>query len=135
MTPPPFLLAVLPAALLACNSDAGARSPTPPVAAAPVQTSAPALPADQQCIPASICERWSGCALVARGPRYWKVIASDAFPTDELVEVTNLCSGGHTCIAARGIPRGAPCPDLTTPILVSPPGYTCVWNGKTCSKT
>ena len=55
-------------------------------------------------------------------------------PAGEPVEVKNLCPGPRSCVAARGIPKGATCPPMTTPVLVKPPGYACVWDGKTCSK-
>lgn len=135
------LVAIAAAALSACN-DSSARAPaapttSPPPGAArggdPTPTGA-ALPADQQCLPGNICERWAGCALVKQGPRWWTVIAADEFPAGEPVEVKNLCPGPKPCVAARGIPKGAACPPMTTPVLVKPPGYTCVWDGKTCSK-
>jgi hypothetical protein len=136
-----FVLAAIAAALTACN-DSSARAPAAPTTSPP--PSAPrsgdalpagtALPADQQCLPGNICERWAGCALVKQGPKWWTVIAADEFPAGEPVEVKNLCPGPQPCVAARGIPKGAACPPMTTPVLVKPPGYTCVWDGKTCSK-
>jgi len=136
------LAAMATAALTACNGDSGARAPaaptTPPAPSAAGTGGAPpagaTLPGDQQCLPGNICERWAGCALVKQGPQWWTVIAADEFPAGEPVEVKNLCPGPQPCVAARGIPKGAACPPMTTPVLVKPPGYACVWDGKTCSK-
>ena len=124
-----IVAALVAAGALACNGDLAAKRPAEPATA-----SSAALPADQQCLPANICERWAGCALVARGPQWWTVIAADEFPAGEPVEVKNLCPGATACNAARGIPKGASCPDLRTPVLVQPPPYTCVWDGRACTR-
>lgn len=125
------------AALLACNGDPPAKRPAEPAsgsASAPAPAAGAALPADQQCLPGSICQQWVGCALVARGATWWTVIAADQFPAGEPVEVKNLCPGPETCVAATGLPKGAACTPLRTPILVKPPPYTCVWDGRACTR-
>lgn len=87
-----------------------------------------ALPAGQQCLPAMICDAWSGCAIVAGG----KVIAAERLPAGEPVRVENACSNGVTCTAAKATPAGTPCPPRGIPPVIEPPSYTCVWDGAAC---
>jgi hypothetical protein len=131
------IVAAVLAAVLACNGESAAKRPAEPAsgsASAPATPAGAALPADQQCLPGNICQQWVGCALVARGEKWWTVIAADQFPAGEPVEVKNLCPGAEACVAATGLPKGAPCTPLRTPILVKPPPYTCVWDGRACTR-
>jgi hypothetical protein len=91
----------------------------------------PPLPAGHQCLPAMICDDWSGCALVAAG----KVVAADRLKAGAPVTVANVCSTGVTCIAARGIaPAGVTCPLHLVPPVIAPPPYTCAWDGAACKQ-
>ena len=103
----------------------------PPSAAPPnAGDAAPrhALRDGQQCVPAMICDAWSGCALVAGG----KVVAAERLPAGEPVRIENACSNGVTCTAAKATPAGTPCPPRGIPPVIEPPTYTCVWDGIAC---
>jgi hypothetical protein len=133
MTAHPLALAALAAVAAGCNGDHAPqkRAPVPPSAPADPAGSA-AGPADPQCLPLNVCDQWSGCALVARAATGWTVIAADRFAPGDPVDVTNVCTSGASCTAVRGIPKGVTCPDWSTPPYIAPPGYRCVWDGKTC---
>lgn len=105
---------------LACASDPSTSSRT----ATPSQT----LPSGQQCLPAMICDAWSGCALIAGN----KVVAADQLPTGEPVRVENGCTTGATCTAAKATPAGTQCPLRGIPPKIDQPTYTCTWNGTAC---
>lgn len=126
-------IAVAAAVLAACTGDAappGPTGPTPPTAT----SGSAALPADQQCLPLDVCDKWSGCALVAKAGTRWRVITADGFASGDLVDVTNVCTSGDTCTAVKGAPKGVQCPAWTTPIYIAPPSYTCAWNGSVCAQ-
>ena len=128
------IVAAVFAAALACNGESSAKRPADPGSGSAPAPAAAALPADQQCLPGNICQQWVGCALVARGEKWWTVVAADQFPAGEPVEVKNLCPGAEACVAATGLPKGAPCTPLRTPILVKPPPYACAWDGRACTR-
>ncbi len=123
-------LAIAAPALAACHGD---HAPSGPVA--PIGPTGGALPPDQRCLPLNVCDQWSGCALVAKAPRFWTVIAADRFAPGDLVDVTNVCTSGDTCIAVRGVPKGVQCPPWTLPPYIAPPPYRCAWDGKACLRT
>jgi hypothetical protein len=91
-------IALAAPALAACNGDRTPGKPATP-ANLTVPISGTTLSADQQCLSASVCDQWSGCALVAKAPQFWTVIAADRFAPGDPVDVTNVCTSGDTCIA------------------------------------
>jgi len=104
----------------ACDPPASGRP------AAPSRT----LPADQQCLPAMICDAWSGCALIAGN----QVVAADQLRAGEPVRVENGCTTGATCIAAKATPAGTQCPLRGIPPKIDPPPYACAWDGTACRR-
>lgn len=122
-----LLALVLVAACQSADRAASAGTSTSAPAGAPAP---PALAAGQRCLPAMICDDWVGCALVAGD----KVVSADRLPAGQPVTIDNACTTGATCIAARALPAGVVCAPHTVPPLIAPPPYTCVWDGKICSK-
>jgi hypothetical protein len=110
----------LVALALACASD-------PPTSSRPA-TPSKTLPSGQQCLPAMICDAWSGCALIAGN----KVVAADQLPAGEPVRVENGCTTGATCTAAKATPAGTQCPLRGIPPKIDPPTYACTWDGTAC---
>jgi len=135
MTARRLALAALVAAA-GCNGDRAPQKPAPAAPATPADPagSAAAPPGDPQCLPLSVCDQWSGCALVARAATGWTVVTADRFAPGDPVEVTSVCTSGATCPAVRGIPAGVRCPDWSTPPYIAPPGYRCAWDGKICHR-
>jgi hypothetical protein len=130
-------VAAATAALVACNGDPAPKKPVDPLtpASASAGSAAPtaggSLPADQQCLWLNICDKWSGCAHVAKAPQYWKVITADRLAPGDLVDVLDMCSGAPVCLAARGVPKGEKCTNTTT-TFIPEPDYTCAWTGTAC---
>jgi hypothetical protein len=117
---------LLLALVCACRSEPQPSS-RPATGASPLP---PPVPAGHQCLPAMICNDWVGCALVAAD----KVVSADKLAAGEPVKIGNECSGGKHCVAARALPAGVQCPPSEIPAVIDPPPYTCVYDGKSCSK-
>jgi len=122
------------AMLASCRGDHAGSTASP---SSPLGSATPAAPSgDRQCLPLMICTAWAGCALVARDAQsQWTVVAADRVKPGEPVRVENACNTGGTCIAAKALPRDAPCPPVEVPPLIAPPGYTCATDGATCRAT
>ena len=82
---------------------------------------------EQRCLPASVCSAWKGCAAVTGNAQDgYVVLEAEAVPKGEPASVGNVCSApGVKCEAAVAQPRGVTCPPQTTPLLTSPPPFSC----------
>lgn len=130
------------ASLAACHGD-GARpssnGPRPGSDGPPMTDVQPASPggaaADgRRCLPAMVCDRWIGCALVASAADRWSVVAADELAAGLPVTVANGCTNGDRCDAAKAMPPGTVCAPDSTPPLVLPPPYACVGDATVCRR-
>jgi hypothetical protein len=124
----------------ACRGEpvpaAHGAAPGGDVAAVPAGSGGAAAPAEQRCLPATICDQWAGCALVVKDPHgHWTVVAADRLKPGEPVRVENACTTGVSCPAAKAAPRDVTCPPIAVPPVISPPDYACVLDHASCRRS
>jgi hypothetical protein len=89
-----------------------------------------------QCLPANVCDKWAGCALVGKDAAgHWQIASADALAPGDYVNVRSVCTNGSTCVAAQGVPKGVVCPPWTAVPMIAPAGYACVSDAAGCHKT
>lgn len=124
--------------VLACRGDGVPTTGANPPPTAPGANNSAALPANQQCLPAMICDEWAGCALVEKNPQgHWTVVVAEAdrLRPAQVVSVENACTDGNNCQAAKAVPPGVTCAPHTIPPVIKKPDYACVWEKAICRMT